>query len=133
MPGRIHIRIYTRYIHKILILAIFVINGEYSEMKVNLFDPNGNTVYSKEGQSFVKLAFTATETGNHQVCIENYGSSPSKVNFEFLSGVAAKDYSAIAKKSNLKPIELNVNFITMIFFKIATKIRRHDVIFNSRT
>jgi hypothetical protein len=30
------------------------------------------------------------------------------INFEFLSGIAAKDYSDIAKKSNLKPIELNL-------------------------
>ena len=31
-----------------------------------------------------------------------------RLDFEFLSGVSAKDYSAIAKKSNLKPIELNI-------------------------
>ena len=30
------------------------------------------------------------------------------VTFEFLSGVTAKDYSAVAKKHNLKPIELNL-------------------------
>lgn len=31
-----------------------------------------------------------------------------RVDFEFLTGVSAKDYSDIAKKSNLKPIELNL-------------------------
>lgn len=32
----------------------------------------------------------------------------NKISFEFLTGVNAKDYSDIAKKSNLKPIELNL-------------------------
>jgi hypothetical protein len=32
----------------------------------------------------------------------------NNINFKFLSGVSAKDYSEIAKKSNLKPIELNL-------------------------
>ena len=51
---------------------------------------------------------TANEGGNHQVCVENYGSLEIKFDFEFLSGIAAKDYSEVAKKSNLKPIELSV-------------------------
>ena len=32
----------------------------------------------------------------------------NQIQFEFLTGIAAKDYSEIAKKSNLKPIELNL-------------------------
>lgn len=31
-----------------------------------------------------------------------------KINFEFLSGVSARDYTDVAKKANLKPIELNM-------------------------
>ena len=49
------------------------------------------------------------------MCLENYGSEQTKITFEFLSGVAAKDYSAIAKKSNLKPIELNVYINDIIY------------------
>jgi hypothetical protein len=40
--------------------------------------------------------------------LDSFSHLESKINFEFLSGVAAKDYSDIAKKSNLKPIELNL-------------------------
>lgn len=50
-----------------------------------------------------------------------------KLDFEFLSGVSAKDYSAIAKKSNLKPIELNIkkledmtNYIIKEFTKMIS-------------
>ena len=56
----------------------------------------------------MRIAFTASEMGNHQLCLENFEHKDLRVNFEFLSGVAAKDYSDIAKKSNLKPIELNL-------------------------
>lgn len=110
-------------------IAIFVINSDKPEIEVNLFDPNGHTPYKKQGQGFVKIAFTATETGNHQVCIKNYGNERIKINFEFLSGVAAKDYSAIAKKSTLKPIELNVS-LSLNSCK-ATKTWGYDVLFNS--
>jgi len=50
-----------------------------------------------------------------------------KMDFEFLSGVSAKDYSAIAKKSNLKPIELNIkkledmtNYVVKEFTKMIS-------------
>lgn len=54
------------------------------------------------------MGLTATEGGNHQICIENLGQADSNIDFEFLSGVMAKDYSEVAKKSNLKPVELSV-------------------------
>jgi hypothetical protein len=56
----------------------------------------------------VKLGFTASDSGNHQLCIENHHIVETKYNFEFASGVSAKDYSDVAKKSSLKPIELNL-------------------------
>lgn len=56
----------------------------------------------------MKISFTASDVGNHQLCIDNETTSETRINFEFLSGVEAKDYSEIAKKSNLKPVELNL-------------------------
>lgn len=56
----------------------------------------------------MKLAYTALEAGNHQICVDNNDQYENRIEFEFLSGVAANDYSNIAKKSNLKPIELNL-------------------------
>jgi hypothetical protein len=48
--------------------------------------------------------------GNHQLCIENYGNNIVEIDFEIVSGIAAKDYSELAKKKNLTPVELNVFF-----------------------
>lgn len=48
------------------------------------------------------------ESGNHQLCIDNYSSQEVILNFEFLSGVTARDYSDLVKRDNLQPIELNL-------------------------
>jgi len=63
------------------------------------------------------------------LCIDNISKGEISVNFEFLSGVSAKDYSAIAKKSNLKPIELNIKKLEdMISYLIKefSKIISHE-------
>jgi hypothetical protein len=88
--------------------ALFNIVGENETFRVKLFDPNGNTVYDRENSRNVKIGYTASEPGNHQICIDNNGNDNERLSFEFLSGVAARDYSEVAKKSNLKPIELNL-------------------------
>lgn len=77
----------------------------------------------------MKIAFTASEAGNHQLCITNSATRETKVDFEFLSGVNAKDYSDIAKKSNLKPIELNLqkleDMISYLIHELST-IMAHE-------
>lgn len=56
----------------------------------------------------MKIAFTSTDAGPHQLCLDNETTTGSKVDFELLSGVEAKDYSEIATKSNMKPVEINL-------------------------
>lgn len=78
----------------------------------------------------MKIAFTAVEAGNHQICLDNVNLIETSVNFEFLSGVSAKDYSDIAKKSNLKPIELNLkkleDMITYLIRELSTIIAHEE-------
>ncbi len=62
----------------------------------------------QENSKYIKIGYTASEPGNHQICIDNLGNNEEKLTFEFLTGIAARDYSEVAKKSNLKPIELNL-------------------------
>ena len=44
-------------------------------------------------------------------CVKNPNNVPVNVNFNLKYGVAAKDYSEVAKAKDLKPIELDVNFL----------------------
>jgi hypothetical protein len=55
---------------------------------------------------------TTVEGGNHQICIENFNhENESKINFVMLTGIAARDYSNVARKKKFKPLELNVNHL----------------------
>ncbi len=67
-----------------------------------------------------KESFTTFNGGYYQACIqnENYNQNVD-VNFDLKYGVAAKDYSAVAKVKDLKPVEIDVIFI----YKIASKVR----------
>jgi hypothetical protein len=57
----------------------------------------------------MKHSFTSSIEGNHQICFDNYNQKNKiRIDFEFSSGVAAKDYSELAKKEHLEPIELNL-------------------------
>ena len=57
-----------------------------------------------------KQSFTSYTGGYYQACIENTSSDPSNVTFSLKYGVAAKDYSEVAKAKDLKPIDLDVKF-----------------------
>lgn len=66
----------------------------------------------------VKHAFTTFEGGQFSICIRNIGNDLSnKVDFTMKHGIAAKDYSEIAKKKDLKPVELNVIININLSFK----------------
>lgn len=57
----------------------------------------------------IKYAFTTFEGGQFSICVRNMkAEQTNKVDFTMKFGIAAKDYSEIAKKKDLKPVELNV-------------------------
>lgn len=67
----------------------------------------GTVVYKEEKKSQVSHAFTSTVSGPHWVCITNMDSYRElTVQLSMKSGVAAKDYSQIAKKDHLEPAQV---------------------------
>lgn len=75
---------------------------------MRLIDPNGVAVYNKNNENNYKISYSTTDSGNHQLCLDNYSSKENKIEFSFKSGIEAKDYSKIAKKDNVKPIEMHI-------------------------
>ena len=61
-----------------------------------------------------KESFTTFHGGYYQICIKNGDQKEAKVNFDLKYGVAAKDYSAVAKVKDLKPVEIDVLFIYIV-------------------
>lgn len=64
--------------------------------------------YQKTDAQSGNFAFTAKETGEHKICFKNRGSIVRKVDLDLKTGVNAKDYSAIAKREQLEPLEVRV-------------------------
>ena len=74
-----------------------------------IFDPQNNVMIDKSNTTNIKHAFTTFEGGQFSLCVLNQGDIlPNKVDFTMKFGIAAKDYSEVAKKKDLKPVELNV-------------------------
>jgi hypothetical protein len=89
-------------------LALFSVTSDTTKKDVKLIDPNGVNLYNKKDEETIKIAYTAKESGNYQLCFTNTDRTHTRITFEILTGVAAQDYSSIAKQSNIKPMELNV-------------------------
>ena len=89
-------------------VALFSIISQTPKYTSQIYDPKNKILYSKTGELEIKLSLTAAENGNHQVCITNNDRKEIQIDFEFLSGIQAQDYTDIAKESNLKPVETSV-------------------------
>eukprot|EP00743_Colponemidia_sp_Colp-15_P001882 GILK01002051.1.p1 GENE.GILK01002051.1~~GILK01002051.1.p1 ORF type:complete len:217 (-),score=33.85 GILK01002051.1:75-686(-) len=79
-----------------------------SNMVIRVFDPAGSLLYNKANVNQGKFAFTGHESGQHQFCVDNVGNTAFTVHFDLKTGVEAKDYYSIAKKENLKPLEIEL-------------------------
>jgi len=92
-----------------LLIAEFTLKPQGSRINVKVVDPTGAAVYERPGTGDGKFAHTATADGEHRACFTNYdGTGQKTVELRFTSGVQAKDYSAVAKKGNLKPSEVEL-------------------------
>ncbi|POM80875.1 Putative plasma membrane protein [Phytophthora palmivora] len=52
-----------------------------------------------------KFSFTADAGGNFAVCFVNSNDKPVRVMLDFKHGVEAKDYTELAKREHLMPVE----------------------------
>ena len=66
------------------------------------------THFKKKHAQLGKFAFTAEETGSHHICFSNNGRDDTRIAFDIKVGVAAKDYSEVAKKEHLEPLQVEL-------------------------
>jgi hypothetical protein len=90
----------------------------------------GTVVYKEEKKSQVSHAFTSTTSGPHWVCLTNVDSYRElTVKLSMKSGVAAKDYSQIAKKDHLEPTQVAMRRIEDLIHEYKSNLfyqRRRD-------
>ena len=89
-------------------VALFSIISQTPKYTSQIYDPKNKILYIKTGENELKLSLTATENGNYHICIINNEKKEIGIEFEFLSGIQAQDYTDIAKESNLKPVETSI-------------------------
>ena len=86
-------------------VAIFRIKTKKKNLFINIKDPKGVTIYSKNSQTEIRASLTATESGNYEVCVKNNNKNIAFIEFELLTGIEAQDSSLIAKESSIQPAE----------------------------
>mmetsp|Transcript_16016 Transcript_16016/g.16614 ORF Transcript_16016/g.16614 Transcript_16016/m.16614 type:complete len:231 (+) Transcript_16016:10-702(+) len=103
-------------------------NTNSSQFRVRLFDPNGNVIFAKENRVDIILNLIASETGIFQICFDNYTKNVVPINFQILSGIAAKDYSTLATVSKITPIEL---MLVKLMDSIEYLIKEYSLVFSN--
>jgi hypothetical protein len=94
-----------------LMVGKFSVEPKSSDVQIKVYGPNAEVLQSRTGADAGKFAVTTTTNGDHQVCFSNTGSVDRDVSFNLEVGLTAKDYQAVAKKDNLKPLELELRRI----------------------
>ncbi|MES1916894.1 MAG: hypothetical protein MHM6MM_008669, partial [Cercozoa sp. M6MM] len=91
-----------------------IVRGEYKAMPngigfdVTVYGPNGQVVRRDEGKEKGMFAFSGMPEGEHKVCFMNRDRVTKTVQYELETGADAKDYDSVARRENLKPLELQL-------------------------
>ncbi|KAI3520860.1 hypothetical protein L1887_10312 [Cichorium endivia] len=84
---------------------------ESDRVSVRVTSPLGNNYHYADRRDSGNFAFTAGEAGDYMACFWAAKQSPEKtlsIDFEWKSGLAAKDWSKVAKKGQVEMMELEL-------------------------
>lgn len=76
-----------------------------SQFVLTIIDPQFQMVYNSQRVKEDKYSFIATSTGPYSFCLNNVGQNIAVVEFDIVSGVAAKDYSDLPQAKDIKESE----------------------------
>lgn len=97
---------------------------------VKVTSPHGNTYHFGDRVDSGNFAFTAAEAGDYSACFwvpdDKVAPSSLTVEFEWRSGVAAKDWSKVAKKGQIEVMEFELKKL------YETVLSIHDEMFYLR-
>ncbi|XP_074555682.1 transmembrane emp24 domain-containing protein p24delta3-like [Curcuma longa] len=89
----------------------------HSSIRFQVTSPTENTLHHQENITTGQFGFTASEQGTYKLCFtlddtENT-SVQAGVNIDWKIGFAARDWEAIAKKENIKGVELGLRKVVV--------------------
>nr|XP_043634903.1 transmembrane emp24 domain-containing protein p24delta7-like [Erigeron canadensis] len=85
--------------------------SDEDRITVRVTSPLGNNYHYADRKNSGNFAFTAGETGDYMTCFWASKQSPEKslsIDFDWKSGLAAKDWSKVAKKGQVEMMELEL-------------------------
>lgn len=100
-------------------LVIYNITSVSFEMTYTVTGPDEKTLDTVDDQIQFKYAFTTYTGGYYRLCVHNKSKELIKVRYDLRHGIAAKDYSSVSKKKDLKPIDQTVTNPMIIAFNIG--------------
>lgn len=90
-------------------LIVYEIYSDQAETRYTITNPDGVVTLDKQNTKQFKESFTTYTGGYYEICIiNNSAQEQANIEFDMKHGVAAKDYSSVAKSKDLKPMELDV-------------------------
>ncbi|KAK9074653.1 hypothetical protein SSX86_007251 [Deinandra increscens subsp. villosa] len=103
--------------------------SEEDRITVRVTSPLGNNYHYADRKDSGSFAFTAGEAGDYMACFWAAKQTPDKslsIDFEWKSGLAAKDWSKVAKKGQVEMMELELKKL----YDSVTMV--HEEMFNLR-
>ena len=100
-------------------LVIFEGHMNVTNAVLKISDAEEKVLVEKERNPEFKEAFTTFQGGYYEFCLTNKDrENIAETHFTLKHGVAAKDYSAVAKAKDLKPLELDVRQFLIEYISI---------------
>ena len=90
-------------------VAIFSLKTKSKNLMVELRDPKGKIIYSKNKELKHRISLTIEDTGNYEMCVKNNDKKIVEIKYKLLTGIQAQDSSQYAKESSIKPAEKAFN------------------------
>ena len=81
-----------------------------SDCQMDIYEPEGDPLYSNSSQIH-QFSFISEKNGYYDFCISNENDYNITYTFILKTGIAARDYSSLAKTRDLKPSEIELEKI----------------------
>lgn len=95
--------------------------------RISVTGPDGNEIWNNQRLQTGSFSFLTEQGGDHMICFLDASKNPQeptpmgekkRVTFKLKTGVEAKDYSEVAKREDLRPIEVELLRVEDLLWEI---------------
>jgi hypothetical protein len=90
------------------VLVTGSVTSSIPKFSIKIYDSKNELIVNSSNELDLKFSFTTEDEETYNFCVENTHTQSLKFTFVLKSGLKAKDYSDVAEKSNIQPIEFQI-------------------------